>query len=109
MGGSTGSVTETRRRKGRIEDRSQDLSNGLLDQTIQHRGYPQRAFTTHAFGNLHTANRQRIIRSCQKRGTDSSPMLLEIRPAVVNRHLIDAMAALVGLDLLPGREHILTG
>ena len=74
MGRPVRSESEARFREIRIENRDQDLGDRLLDQPIQHGWYSQWAIITCRFGNLHTPNQRRLIRTCKDFFPDTRPM-----------------------------------
>jgi hypothetical protein len=61
MGATVGTEPEARCREPRIEDRAEDLRDGLLDQPIQHVGYSQRPLAPATFGDHDSPHRLRTI------------------------------------------------
>ncbi len=57
VGTSAGAKTETRFRESRIEDRRQDLTDGLLNETVQHVWYAELSLTATFFRDGFTAYR----------------------------------------------------
>jgi len=91
----------TRRRESCIEDRAEDLRDGLLDQPIQHVGYPQWPFAPAALGEHDPPHRLRTIAAIEQLRADRRPMLARERGEALHRHPITTGRSVVGLHPLP--------
>ena len=99
--------------KRRINQRLQDLQQGLLNQSIRHGRYSQFPHAATRLGNLHTAHRLRPVTTVLQRLLDLGPVGLEILSRSLDRQSIYPRTASIGLDTLPcqgqvlSREHLL--
>lgn len=95
-------------REVRIEDGLQDLKQGLLDQSVQHRRNAQRPYAFPVrLGDLHLPDRLRAIFSAEQFRPYAGP----VQPAVVHElldgHPVDARSATVLHYPLVRREQVL--
>jgi hypothetical protein len=77
-----------------------DLSNGLLDEPVEHRGNAQQAHAPVRLGDLHAAHRLGAIPPRLQLRADLRPVLFEVARQRINTHAVDARCALVPSDLL---------
>jgi hypothetical protein len=77
VSGSLRSEAETRLREVGIEDRRQDLQDGLLDQSVLDIGNAQVAFRAIGFGDGFPAGRGRLVGSLQQLLSDARPLVGE--------------------------------
>ena len=92
--------------EGRIDQRLQDLQQGLLDQPIRHRRDPQFPHPATRLGDLHPAHRLGPVTSRLQFLSDARPLGLERLPRLRNRQPIDPRTATIGLDPFPGRNQV---
>ncbi len=100
------SEAETRHRETRIEDRPQNLRDGLLDHPVYDRGNIQHPFTAAGFRDHYPSHRLGVISAIDKRLADCGPMRTCKRGKVLYKHPVDAGRALIGLHALPCLSHI---
>lgn len=106
MGGSVGTETVAAIAEVALEERPQHLRERLLDQTIQHRRYPERAFSPVRFCNEHPAHRRRAIGSFHQHGAESRPVGPKKRGKLLDRHLVEAGGSVVRFDPFPSRIQV---
>ncbi len=109
MGRPAGSKAKTRLRERRIEDRPQNLSNGLLDQAVQNTGDSKRAKTSRRFWNLHAADRRGLVGACHKRFEDLMPVATGGGRKLLDGQAIDSGCSAVCFNPLPGGNQIVSG
>src|SRR4051794_3713817 len=109
MSGSTRTKTERRPREMRIEDRAEDLRNGLLHQPIQHTRHPQQPFTPAGLGNCYPTNRQWPVSTRVQRLPYPRPMINKPRTQIFRAHTVDPGRTTIGLDTFQRRRQVLPG
>src|SRR3989304_6250636 len=113
MGRTIGPEAETRFRELRIEDRRQDLRDGLLDQPINHGRYSQRPPAPARLRDHHPTPRLRAVAAIDKALANRRPLLAREFGEVLNGHAVDTRRTPVGLHPHPRaaqvlrREHLL--
>ena len=113
MGGTIRPEAETRLGKLRIEDRRQDLRNGLLDQPINYGRYPQRPLAPAGLRDHHPSHRLRAVAAITQALANRRPLLAREFGEVLDVHAVDTRRTPVGLHPLPRaaqvlrREHLL--
>ena len=95
-------------RERRINQRLQNLQQGLLDQPVGHGGYPQFPHAASRFGYLHPAYRLRPVASSLQVFPYPGPVGLEILDRCVDRQSIHPSTAAIGLDTFPRQDHVLS-
>ena len=93
----------------RIEDRAEDLRNGLLHQPIQHTRHPQQPFSAAGLGNCYPTNRQRPVDTRVQRLPHLRPMINEPRTQIFRAHPVDPGRTTIGLDTFQRRRQVLPG
>ena len=89
------SKTETRFRETRIEDRSQNLQDGLLNDTVHHVWNAEMPLSTIRFGNRLAPGRSRLVSPFQKLLSDRRPVGSTIIRELVDRNPIGTRSAFV--------------
>ena len=80
VGGAARSKAETRLREVRVEDRREDLEDGLLDHAIQHGGNAEQTITAAVrFADGLPADRLRSVGAIQERLANGLPAWAEGR------------------------------
>ena len=90
-----GSEPETRFAEVRVEDRGEDLLDGLLDQTVEHVWNAEQPLTAIRFGNRFSSGRSRTISAFQKLLSKLRPTWSEPVGEGFDRHTIGAGAPLL--------------
>jgi antitoxin HicB len=98
MGGASGSEAETRLGEVRVEDRREDLQDGLLDHPIGYRRDPQRTFPSRALRDHDPQHRRGSVAAIQQGLANRGPMLPHEVGELLQDHPVTAGSALVGLD-----------
>lgn len=83
----------------RFPVRTDDLCDGLLNESIHHRRNAQRAGFTIALGNVHTLDRLRAIAARFQLAAQFRPVVFEMVRQFVNGHTVDARRTFVLLYL----------
>src|SRR3970282_1554983 len=113
MGETIRPEAEARFRETRIEDRRQDLRDGLLDQPVRDGRYPQRPFAPARFRDQYPAHRLRAVAAITQALANRRPLLARKFGKILNGHAIDSRRTPVGLPPHPRaaqilrREHLL--
>lgn len=107
MGRTAGAKPEAVVAEAGLEDGSEHLQHGLLDQPIQHRWHPQRPLPAPEFGDHHPAHRLQLVGARLKRHPHTRPVLFELRPQLAGRHSVDASGTGVALDASERQGEIL--
>ena len=84
-----------------LEHPAQDLGEGLLDHSVQHRRDAQRPLAAVLLRDERPSHRRRLVASRLQRGDDALPMELHVRREVGDRHPVDAGRPAVGPDPMP--------
>ena len=79
-----------------------DLSNGLLDEPVEHGGNTQRTLAPVWLGDLYPSYRLRAVAARNQLGSDLGPVLFELARQGIHAHAVDARRASVTSDLLQG-------
>src|SRR5579859_2464828 len=91
MRAPTRSKAEARVREGRVEDGREDLEEGLLNESVEHRGDAQHPHALPIrFGNLHAPDGLRDVRAAEQLLPDTRPVLAAIGHQVIDGHAVDA-------------------
>jgi hypothetical protein len=106
LGGASGSKAEARFREAGIEDRREDLQDGLLKQAVDHVGDTEVPLTAIRFGNRLTPGRARVVSSFQELPLDLRPLRAEGLTEFVQGDAIGARGSAVCLDVPPSRFHV---
>jgi hypothetical protein len=101
VGGAAWSKAEARFRESGIEDRREDLQDGLLDQTIDHVGYTEVPLTAIRFGNRLPPGRSRLVSPFQELPPEFRPLRPEGFRELVQGDAIGARGSAVRPDVLP--------
>ncbi len=109
MGAASGTETEARLGESRIEDRPHHLRDGLLDQPVNDRRYPQQPLAPTGFRDTHPSHRLRAIRALSQGLSDRRPVAARVSREVLDAHPIDAGRTSIALHLPPRSPHIVRG
>ena len=102
MRSASGTKAEARLGEVRVEDRREDLLDGLRDQPIENGRYPEQANpSAHGLRDLYPPHGLRLVAAVQQGLTDGGPVLPREGHEVVDGHAVDAGGSPVGLHLLP--------
>lgn len=101
MGRASRSETKTRFGKARIEDRRQDLRDGLLDHPIQDGRNTQQPLASASLWDRYPTHRLRLIRAMLKLLANLGPMRTCKRRKVLDAHPVHAGCTSIGLHPLP--------
>jgi hypothetical protein len=93
----------------RVKDRREHLHDGLADQPIHHRRYPQHPRPTRRLRDHHPPHRPRPIGTRVQHRADLRPMVLQPWPQFLCTHPVDASSTGVTLDTSERQGKILTG
>ena len=105
-----GSKAETRLREGRVEDRRQDLLDGLLDDAIQHVGDAEHPLSAAVrLGDGFPADRFRPVGAIQELLPYPRPMLADEVREVGDSHAVGTGGPVVGFHRFPGPLHVRRG
>lgn len=102
MGALARAKAEARRRKGRVEDRFQDLQNRLLHKTVHHGRDPELAFPTAGLGDFHPAHGFGLVAAVKQRGDQLFAVLPDPGEQFGDGHSIHPGGPLVRFDPLVG-------
>ena len=91
-----------------IKDRSENLTDRLLNNTIHDNGDTEISGAAVVLGNLDTLDRIGTISPIQQRCLDSFPVLMGILGKLLNRNTIDTGSPFVCPDLFPCAEHVIS-
>jgi len=89
-----------------IEQRLQDLQQGLLDEAVQHGGDAPLALAPSRLRDELLFDRLWLARAREELPSDPRPVLLEPVRQLIHRHRVDAGAALVLPHSLERGEHV---
>ena len=103
---AVGPVAETRFGKVRVEDRRQDLCNGLLDQSVDHVWDAEVPLTAIRLRDGLSSDRFHTISSIEKLLSDRLPTRSEPLGKVVDRDSVRTRGPAVGFDFRPGLFHV---
>jgi hypothetical protein len=106
LGGAAWSKAETRLRESGVEDRREDLQNGLLEHAIDHVGNSEISRAAIRFGNRLTPGRARSVSPFQELPPDLGPLRPEGFRELVQGDAIGAGGSAVRPDVLPSRFEI---
>ena len=106
VGGAAWSKAETRLRESGVENRREDLQDGLLDQAIDHVWNSEISLTAIRFGNRLTPGRTRLVSPFQELPPDLRPLRPEGLRELVQGDAIGARGSAVRLDVPPSRFHV---
>ena len=93
----------------RVKDRREHLHDGLADQPIHHRRYPQHPRPTRGLRDRHPPHGPRPIGTRVEHRADLRPMVSQPRPELLGAHPVDASSTGVTLDTSKRQEEVLTG
>ena len=97
---ASGTKAEARLGEVRVEDRREDLLDGLRDQPIENGRYPEQANpSAHGLRDLYPPHGLRRVAAVQQGLTDGGPMLPREGHKVVDGHAVHAGGTPVGLHL----------
>jgi hypothetical protein len=82
-------------REARIDSRLQDLQPDLLDEAVEHRRDAELALASAGLGDHHSSHRARLVAAREEVLTDREPVLTQEVGKLLDRHPVDAGAALV--------------
>lgn len=99
-GRATGTKAITVRVEVGFPLRADHLRDGLLDEAIQHRRYPQRAGLAVALGDVHPSDRSRAIAPRLQLLADGPPVLFQVLGQFLDGHAVDARRAMILAHLL---------
>ena len=103
----TKAIARIRERRG--EDGREDLEQGLLNESVEHRGEAQHPYALPIrFGNLHTPDGLRDVRAAEQLFPDARPVLAAIAHQVVDRHAVDARCSAVAHHARVGGDKVLS-
>jgi len=108
VGGAPRSEAEARIREPWIEQRPQDLRDGLLDDAVHYRWDAEQALATVGLGDRHPPHRLRPIRALAQGLADLRPVQTCALGKVLDAHPVNAGSTLVGLHPLPCPAYVLT-
>jgi hypothetical protein len=94
--------------KSGIDQRLQHLQDGLLDQSVDHGGYPQLTFAAIWLGNADATYRAGPIRACHQLVSDGRPCVRQIAASLRDVHAIHACCTFVCLHAFPRALHVLS-
>jgi hypothetical protein len=77
-------------REGRIEQRLQDLQQGLLDEPVEHRRNAELALASAGLGDRHPSHRLRPVASREQFLAQTRPVHAQIAGQHFDRHPVDA-------------------
>ena len=80
--------------------RREYLRDGLLDESVQHRGNAQGAGLPVWFRNFHAPHRLRRVGARNQLGAQDRPVVSEVLGEFIDCHAVDAWRALVTAYLL---------
>ena len=106
VGGAAWSKAEARFRESGIEDRREDLQDGLLHQAIDHVGYAEMSLGAIRFGNRLPPGRTRLASSFQELSAHFRPLGPERGLESVQGDPVGARGSAVSLDVPPSRFHV---
>ena len=82
-------------REGRVEQRLQDLQEGLLDEPVEHRRDAELALAAAALGDRQPSHRLRLVASREQLLAEPRPVHAQVGGSSLHRHPVDAGTALV--------------
>lgn len=106
VGGAAWSKAEARFRESGIENRREDLQDGLLNQAVNHVWYPEVSLTAIRFGNRLAPGRTRLVSPFQELPPELRPLWPEGFRELVQGDAIGARGSAVRSDVLPGSFEI---
>ena len=77
-------------REGRVEDRLEDLQQGLLDHPVQHSRDAQHPHSASGLRDFHLSHRLRLVAVTEQLLLDPGPVLTAIGHQLVHGHPVDA-------------------
>ena len=105
MGGAAGPKAVACLGEVGVEDRSEHLKQGLLDETVKDRRHPETAHFASGLGDEHPADRGRAVGACVETGADFGPVGVKPGTKFLGLHAVRAGSAGVCFDALerPGQ------
>ena len=92
----------------RVDQRLQNLQQGLLNQPVGHRRYPQFPHPAPGLGNLHAAYRLRPVAPRLQFFPDPQPVGLEVLARFPHRQSVHPSTTAIGLDAFPRPDQVLS-
>ena len=106
---ASGAETETRLGESRIKDRPHHLRDGLLDQPVDNRRYPQQSLAPVRFRDTHPSHRLWAIRAIEQGLSSRRPVAARVSREVLDAHPVNAGRTSIALHLPPRPPHIACG
>jgi hypothetical protein len=91
----SGPEAVARIREGRVEQRLQDLQQGLLDKAVKHRRDAKLALAPAGLWDRHPSHRLRLVASGEQFLAQTRPVHAQIAGQLFDRHPVDATTSRV--------------